>query len=87
MGSSEPPGLQTPQQRSLLRLPLNLVLLHAIRDEPGSLDFASTADLFDAYWDRKRRDCAQGDPDVRFEAVVGTLVDEDERRRAGSTSR
>ena len=71
----EPPGL-TPQQRSLLRLPLNLVLLHAIRDEPGSLDFASTADLFDAYWDRKRRDCAQGDPDVRFEAVVGTLVDE-----------
>jgi hypothetical protein len=68
------PSSLTAAQRSLLRSPFNLVLLHAIRDEPDRLQFASIDDLLDAYWDRKRRDCAQGDRDVRFEQVIGALV-------------
>lgn len=64
------------RQRELLRLPLNLVLLSSIADQADALSFGSTKDLFDAYWDRKRRDCRQRrQPPVRFGEVIGALTD------------
>ena len=67
-------GYLTADQRDLLRSPLNLVLLRTIADQPDALSFASSRQLFDAYWDRKRRDCQQRRP-TRFAKVIGVLAD------------
>lgn len=68
-------GLLNEQQRSLLSSPLNLVLLSSIADQQDALTFATTKDLFDAYWDRKRRDCRSGRPTPpRFVEVIQLLA-------------
>jgi hypothetical protein len=71
------PGRLTRQQKTLLRLPLHLKLLATISDTTGAFSFTTTRELFNAYWDQKRRDChtRRGSP-VRFADVVGTLADE-----------
>ena len=71
------PDRLTRHQRELLRLPLHLKLLATIADQAEDFSFASTNELFDAYWDRKRRDCrARRGATVRFAEVVGLLADE-----------
>jgi len=68
-------ALLSPRQRSLLALPLNLVLLSAIADQPNALSFTSTNGLLAGYWERKRRDCAsRRQPAPRFAAVIGALA-------------
>jgi hypothetical protein len=71
-----PAAQLTAKQRSLLTSPLNLVLLSAVADEPDALAFESVGGLLAAYWDRKRRDCANHRPQSppRYEAVIGTLA-------------
>lgn len=63
-----------PQQRELLRLPLHLVLLSSVADEPDALNFQTTAHLFDAYWHRKRQMIEQRKPDVRFMEIITTVA-------------
>jgi hypothetical protein len=63
-----------PKQVQLLRLPLHLILLASVADQPYALDFQSTAHLFDAYWRRKRQAIAQRKPDVRFNEVITTVA-------------
>lgn len=67
----------TARQRELLRIPLHLVLLQTIADQPDALAFTSSRQLFDAYWDRKRRDCQQQRPasPPRFAEVIGVLAE------------
>jgi hypothetical protein len=65
----------TPAQRELLALPLHLVLLAAVADEPAALDFSSSNDLLAAFQERKRRDCMRRREGVRFGAVVTTLAE------------
>ncbi|GAB3285128.1 NACHT domain-containing protein [Parasphingorhabdus pacifica] len=62
-------------QRTLLRSPLHLVLLAAVADGTNALDFASTAHLFDAYWDRKRRDVRERREGTRFGPVVSAVAE------------
>ena len=62
------------RQRSLLRLPLHLVLLTEVADEPGALQFESTAHLFDAYWRRKRQMIEARKSDVRFMQVMAAVT-------------
>lgn len=70
------PDVLNQRQMELLRLPLNLVLLSSVADQADALSFGSTKDLFDAYWDRKRRYCRQRrQPPVRFGEVIGVLAD------------
>jgi hypothetical protein len=59
-----------PKQVQLLRLPLHLVLLASVADQPDALDFQSTARLFDAYLRRKRQAITQRKPEVRFTEVI-----------------
>jgi hypothetical protein len=67
--------LLTVTQRSLLRLPLNLVLLSVIADQDDALEFASASGLLNAYWERKRRDCAnRRQPPPRFAPVIAALA-------------
>lgn len=47
------PGRLQDEQRALLALPLNLVLLSTIHDQADSLDFRSTSDLLRAFCTRK----------------------------------
>jgi len=66
----------TAEQRSLLTLPLNLVLLSVIADQADALSFTSATGLMNAYWERKRRDCAQRrQPPPRFTPVIAALAD------------
>jgi hypothetical protein len=65
------------EQRDLLRVPLHLKLLEGVSDQSNAFSFASTNDLFNVYWDRKRRDCqARKESAVRFNEVVAVLADE-----------
>lgn len=65
----------TAAQRSLLRLPLNLVLLSAIADQPDALSFTSATGLLNAYWESKQRDCrVRRQPPARFVQVIDTLA-------------
>lgn len=67
----------THQQKDLLRLPLHLKLLATLADQADAISFTSTRSLFDAYWDRKRRDCrTRRGGVVRFAEVVATLADD-----------
>ncbi|MFW5421081.1 ATP-binding protein [Nocardiopsis sp. CNT-189] len=67
----------SPGQRELLRLPLHLMLLAVIADEPEALDFTSGQRLFDAYWEHKRRAVRERrEPwKVRFGEVMGRLAE------------
>ena len=70
-----PASQLTAIQRSLLSLPLNLVLLHAIADQPDALTFTSATGLLNAYWERKHRDCtARRQPSARFAKVITVLA-------------
>jgi hypothetical protein len=63
-------------QRTLLATPLHLVLLSAVADDPRALEFATAKDLFDRFWERKRRDVSRRrDPSPRFSAVIATAVE------------
>lgn len=65
----------TTMQRSLLTLPLNLVLLSVIADQDDALAFTSANGLLKAYWERKRRDCAnRRQPPPRFIPVIAALA-------------
>jgi hypothetical protein len=67
----------TASQRRLLRIPLHLALLRTIADEPNALSFTTSHQLFDAYWDRKERDCRRRRPGIRvqFAEVIGVLAE------------
>jgi hypothetical protein len=70
------PGRLSDEQRALLALPLNLVLLATVRDQADALGFASTADLLRAFYARKEI-AAQNraaPATVRFWAVVTKLA-------------
>jgi hypothetical protein len=73
----------TDGQRKLLRTPLHLVLLKTVADQPDALCFATSRQLFDAYWDRKDQDCQQQRPlpPVRFADVAGDLAEAISERR------
>lgn len=71
------PAALSSDQLKLLRTPLQLVLLSRIAGDAGAISFRTPKNLFDKYWERKRRDCAQrreglGD---RFGAVLGFLAE------------
>jgi hypothetical protein len=79
-------NLTTPQ-RSLLSLPLNLVLLSAIADQEDALAFTSATGLLNSYWERKRRDCANRcQPAPRFTPVIAALADAMSARQQLTTS-
>ncbi|WP_255345601.1 hypothetical protein [Streptomyces chartreusis] len=62
-----------PQQKALLRSPLHLVLLAQVADQEEALHFHTTRQLFDAFWDTKREECARR-PSVRFHDAVSVVV-------------
>jgi hypothetical protein len=70
------PASLTSAQRDLLKVPLHLVLLAAIADQPTALVFDSAEGLMDAFYVRKR-DLSQTrrDQPVRFDETVGLLVE------------
>jgi hypothetical protein len=68
------PSSLTAEQRKLLRVPLHLVLLRTIADQPGALSFTSSRQLFDEYWNRKRRDCEERRPGTRFAEAIGVVA-------------
>lgn len=72
----EPTSL-TETQRELLKVPLHLVLLSAIADQPTALGFSTAKGLMDAFYERKR-DLSQGrrEQTVGFDNTVGVLVDD-----------
>ncbi|MEV7599740.1 hypothetical protein AB0O91_20390 [Kitasatospora sp. NPDC089797] len=61
-------------QRTLLRSPMNLVLLAQTADQGGALSFQTTRQLFDAFWDSKRQACARRRPSVRFHEAVSAVA-------------
>ena len=61
-------------QREILRTPLNLLLLASLVGEPNAIEFQTTARLFDAYWERKRRAVHQRRAGARFSEVVATAA-------------
>ncbi|MFG3019991.1 hypothetical protein ACGFZQ_15825 [Streptomyces sp. NPDC048254] len=62
------------QQLALLRSPLHLVLLAQVADQAEALSFHTTRQLFDAFWDTKREECARRQPSVRFHDAVSAVV-------------
>ncbi len=68
------PARLTGSQRTLLRSPLHLVLLDRVRDQEEALSFHSTRQLFDAFWEAKRRDCERHRPGMRFHEAMSALV-------------
>lgn len=68
-------------QAELLRLPLNLALLRAIANEAGALQFTSTKQLFDRFWERKRRDAQVRNSGVQFAHCIEALVSAMSSRR------
>lgn len=61
-------------QRALLRSPLHLILLARVADQEEALSFHTTRQLFDAFWDTKREECARRQPSVRFHDAVSAVV-------------
>ena len=78
-GAVEAMGLSaaglTASQRELLRSPLHLVLLQTVADQPNALSFGTSRQLFDAYWDRKRRDGEARRASLRFAAAISVLAE------------
>jgi hypothetical protein len=67
------PDRLSPQQKELLRSSLHLKLLSSISHE--MLAFATTRELFDAYWDQKRRDCDERRRrPVKFSGVISVIA-------------
>ncbi len=63
-------------QRTLLRMPLHLVLLAAAANQAGALRFQTSVGLLDAYWERKRSDVARRRSGTRFSAVIFAVADQ-----------
>ncbi|MFG3282247.1 hypothetical protein [Streptomyces sp. NPDC048111] len=64
----------TPSQRGLLRSPLHLVLLAQIAGQEEALSFRTTRQLFDAFWNNKRKECMRRQPSVRFHEAVSAVM-------------
>ncbi|WP_459739363.1 hypothetical protein [Streptomyces sp. E-15] len=64
----------TPPQRALLRSPLHLVLLAQVAHQAEALSFRTTRQLFDVFWDTKRKECARRRPGTRFHEAVSAVV-------------
>lgn len=64
----------TSSQRTLLQSPLSLVLLAHVAGEAEALSFRTTRQLFDAFWDVKRRECVRRQPAMRFNDTVSAVV-------------
>jgi hypothetical protein len=62
-----------PAQRELLRLPLHLVLLPAVADQERALEFGTAKELFDAFWQRKRRDAERMSASQRLSVALAAL--------------
>jgi hypothetical protein len=65
----------TAVQRDLFRTPLHLVLLRSIADQPDALTVTSPNGLFNAYWERKRRDCRRAPRMVRFAETIDVVAE------------
>jgi hypothetical protein len=65
----------TDAQRDLFRAPLHLVLLQSIADQPDALTVTSPNGLFNAYWERKRRDCRRPPRMVRFAETIDVVTE------------
>ncbi|MEV0261201.1 ATP-binding protein [Streptomyces sp. NPDC050617] len=63
-----------PTQRALFRSPLNLTLLDQVAGQEEALSFFTTRQLFDAFWDTKRKECERRKPSVRFHEAVSAVV-------------
>ncbi|WP_234347759.1 ATP-binding protein [Streptomyces specialis] len=63
-----------PPQRALLRSPLHLVLLAQVASQEKALSFRTTRQLFDMFWDTKRKGCMRRQPSVRFHEAVSAIV-------------
>ncbi|WP_341267401.1 hypothetical protein [Gordonia malaquae] len=68
------PDLLTATQRTLLRSPLNLVLLETIADQPGALNFTSRGSLFEAFWQRKEQTSEERRPGTLFNDVLARIA-------------
>ncbi|TCK59267.1 hypothetical protein EDF27_3790 [Curtobacterium sp. PhB136] len=64
----------SPAQVSLLKSPLNLVLLRAVAARSEALEFASRRSLFDAFWNWKQRAARTHHPEVRFEETLSLIA-------------
>ena len=69
------PATLTERKRSLLAVPLHLILLEAIASESDALDFTTITDLFARFWRRKQRDADEhAGRRVRWAEVVQTAT-------------
>ncbi|MBL1085912.1 ATP-binding protein [Streptomyces actinomycinicus] len=68
------PSRVAPPQRALLRSPLHLVLLAQVAGQESALSFRTTRQLFDAFWDTKRKECVRRQPAARFHEAVSAVV-------------
>ncbi|HRO31492.1 hypothetical protein [Citricoccus sp.] len=64
----------TDSQRSILRIPMHLVLLRTIAGQEGALAFQSKGSLFEAYWERKRQTSRARRVNVRFNEVISRVA-------------
>lgn len=84
------PALFAPRQLELLRLPQNLSLFFDAEFDPSKAPrFNSAAELFDRYWNEKRRAVRQraGGAADHWMDAIGTLVDEMTRTQQLSVPR
>ncbi|MGW0977462.1 hypothetical protein [Streptomyces griseus] len=63
-----------PTQRDLLRSPLHLALLSQVADQEEALTFRTTRQLFDTFWDTKRKGCMNRRHSVRFHEAVSVVA-------------
>lgn len=71
------PAALSPVQRELLKVPLHLVLLAAIADQPQALGFTTAKGLMDAFYDRKRQlSRVRSEQTVRFGETIGVIVED-----------
>ena len=76
----EPSDL-TPSQRSILQIPMHLVLLRTIADQKGAIEFRSEGSLFQGYWERKRQASRLRREGVRFNEVISRVANEASKRQ------
>ncbi len=69
------PTMLTSGQHELLRIPLNLVLLKAVADQPGATAFSTPRDLMRLFYERKRQDCdVHAGAPIRFSTTIETIA-------------
>ncbi|MDV7091008.1 ATP-binding protein [Rhodococcus opacus] len=67
-------GALTDQQKVVLKTPLHLVLLASVATQSNALNFQTSGHLFDAFWERKRRDVRARRDGTRFETVTSVVA-------------